>query len=83
MMNKFMNMHMINIINDEIHSDFEKETSITMRMFFEKFYDDLILLTGSNKQRVLNVLEYYANETGFFKRIREHIEYLESKNKKE
>ena len=35
-------------------------------------------LTNNDKQRVLNILEHYADKSGFFERIKEHIEYLES-----
>ena len=44
-------------------------------------FDDLIIFTNNDKQRILNILEHYANKTGFFERIREHVEYLESDSK--
>lgn len=58
----------------------ELKEDITLREFLGDLYDDLILLT-SNKQTVLNILSHYADKLGFFERITEHIEYLESKNK--
>lgn len=54
---------------------------ITLRDFLEDLYDDLIVLTNNDKQRILNVLEHYADKSGFFERIKEYIEYLESENK--
>ena len=37
--------------------------------------------TNNDKQRVLNILEYHADKSGFFERIKEHIEYLENELK--
>ena len=65
----------------EIYTEFKKEKDITLKEFLGDFYDDLIVLTNNDKQRILNTLAHYADKSGFFERIREHIEYLESKNK--
>lgn len=65
----------------EINTEFKKEKDITLKEFLGDFYDDFIILTNNDKQRILNILEHYANKSGFFERIREHIEYLESENK--
>lgn len=54
---------------------------ITLREFLGDLYDDLMILTNNDKQRVLNTLEHYADKLGFFERIKEHIEYLESESK--
>ena len=51
---------------------------ITLKEFLGDFYDDLMLLTNNDKQRILNILEHYADKSGFFERISEHIEYLEN-----
>ena len=64
----------------EIYTEFKKEKDITLKEFLGDFYDDLMVLTN-NKQYILNILEHYADKSGFFERIREHIEYLESENK--
>ena len=65
----------------EIYTEFKRENDITLREFLGDFYDDLIVLTNNDKQGILSVLEHYADKSGFFERIREHIEYLESENK--
>ena len=52
-----------------------------LKEFLGDLYDDLMILTHNDKHRVLNVLEHYANKSGFFERIKEHIEYLESELK--
>lgn len=49
--------------------------------FLGDLYDDLMILTHNDKHRVLNVLEHCADKSGFFERIKEHIEYLESELK--
>ena len=67
----------------EIYTEFKKEKDITLKEFLGDFYDDLIVLTNNDKQRILNILEHYADKSGFFERIREHVEYLESENKGE
>ena len=64
-----------------IYTDCKKEKDITLKEFLGDFYDDLIVLTNNDKQRILNILEHYADKSGFFERIREHVEYLESENK--
>lgn len=51
---------------------------ITLKDFLGDLYDDLMLLTNNDKQYILNILEHYADKTGFFERIIEHIEYLEN-----
>lgn len=51
---------------------------ITLKDFLGDLYDDLMVLTNNDKRYILNILEHYANKTGFFERIIEHIEYLES-----
>ena len=65
----------------EMYTEFKKEKDITMRDFLGDLYDDLIVLTNNDKQRILNILEHYADKSGFFERIREYVEYLESENK--
>lgn len=67
----------------EIYTEFKNEKDITLKEFLGDFYDDLIVLTNNDKQRILNILEHYADKSGFFERIREHIEYLESENKQD
>ena len=52
-----------------------------LKEFLWDLYDDLIALTHNDKCRVLNILEHYADKSGFFERIKEHIEYLESELK--
>lgn len=65
----------------EIYTEFKKEKDITLKEFLGDLYDDLIVLTNNDKQRILNILEHYADKSGFFERIREYVEYLESENK--
>ena len=60
----------------------EFKEDITLREFLCDLYDDLTVLTNNDKQRVLNILEHYADKSGFFELIKEHIEYLERENKK-
>lgn len=60
----------------------EFKEDITLREFLCDLYDDLTVLINNDKQRVLNILEHYADKSGFFERIKEHIEYLERENKK-
>ena len=52
-----------------------------LKEFFGDLYDDLMTLTNNDKHRVLNILEHYADKSGFYERIKEHIEYLESELK--
>ena len=52
-----------------------------LKEFLGDLYDDLMTLTNNDKQRVLNILERYADKSCFFERIKEHIEYLESELK--
>ena len=52
-----------------------------LKEFLGDLYDDLMTLTNNDKQRVLNILEHCADKSGFFERIKEHIEYLESELK--
>ena len=54
---------------------------MTLREFLGDLYDDLMTLTNNDKHRVLNILEHYADKSGFYERIKEHIEYLESELK--
>lgn len=65
----------------EIYTEIKKEKDITLKEFLVDFYDDLIVLTNNDKQKIINILEHYADKSGFFERIKEHIEYLESENK--
>ena len=67
--------------NEDIDSISHPKKDITLREFLGDLYDDLIVLTNNDKQRVLNILEHYADKSGFFERIKEHVEYLESENK--
>ena len=55
-----------------------KGEDLVLKEFLGDLYDDLMTLTNNDKQRVLNILEHYADKSGFFERIKEHIEYLES-----
>lgn len=59
-----------------------KIKDITMKDFLGDLYDDLIVLTNNDKERVLNILDHCADKSGFFELIIEHIDYLESKNKR-
>ena len=52
-----------------------------LKEFLGDLYDDLMTFTNNDKQRVLSILEYYADKSWFFERIKEHIEYLESELK--
>lgn len=54
---------------------------IVLKEFLGDLYDYLMVLTNNDKQRVLKILERYADKSGFFERIKEHIEYLEIKLK--
>jgi hypothetical protein len=63
----------------EIYTEFKKEEDIELKEFLGDFYDDLILLTNDDKQKILDILEHYADKSGFFERIREHIEHLKTK----
>ena len=54
---------------------------IMLKEFLGDLYDDLMTLTNNDKNRVLNILEHCADKSGFFERIKEYIEYLESKLK--
>lgn len=65
----------------EIYTEFKKDKDITLREFLGDFYNDLIVITNNDKQKILNILKHYADKSGFFERIREHIEYLENENK--
>lgn len=58
-----------------------KGEDLVLKEFLGDLYDDLMTLTNNDKQRVLNILEHYADKSGFFERIKEHIEYLESELK--
>lgn len=40
-----------------------------------------MILTNNDKHRVLNILEHYVDKSGFFERIKEHIDHLESELK--
>lgn len=54
---------------------------IMLKEFLGDLYDDLMTLTNNDKQRVLSILEHCADKSGFFERIKEHIDYLESELK--
>lgn len=58
-----------------------KMKDITLKDFLGDLYDDLVALTNNDTRRILNILDHYADKSGFFERIIEHIEYLENKNK--
>ena len=51
---------------------------MTLEEFLGDLYYDLMILTHNDRQRVLNILEYAADKSGFFERIKEQIEYLEN-----
>lgn len=59
----------------------EFKEDVTLREFLGDLYDDLVTLTNNDKKRVLNILEHYADKSGFFELIKEHIEYLENDTK--
>lgn len=48
---------------------------IMLKEFLGDLYDDLMTLTNNDKQRVLNILEHCADKSGFYERIKEHIEH--------
>lgn len=50
-----------------------KKKDITLKEFLGDLYDDLIILTNNDKQGILNMLEHYADKSGFSERIKEHI----------
>lgn len=52
-----------------------------MKEFLGDLYDDLMILTNNDKHSVLNIIEHCADKSGFYERIKEHIEYLESELK--
>ena len=52
-----------------------------LKEFLGDLYDDLMTLMHNDKPRVLNILEHCADKSGFFERIKAHIEYLESELK--
>lgn len=52
-----------------------------LKEFLGDLYDDLMTLINNDKSRVLNILEHCADKSGFFERIKEHIDYLESELK--
>lgn len=58
-----------------------KGEDLVLKEFLGDLYDDLMILTDNDKHRVLNILEHYADKSGFFERIKEHIEYLENELK--
>lgn len=66
----------------KIHTEFKQGKDIALKEFLGDLYDDLIVFTNNDKKSILNILEHYADKSGFFERIKEHVEYLESENKK-
>jgi hypothetical protein len=50
----------------EIYTEVKNEKDITLKEFLGDLYDDLIILTNNDKQRILNMLEHYADKSGFF-----------------
>ena len=54
---------------------------IMLKEFLGDLYDDLMTRTNNDKQRVLNIIEHCADKSGFYERIKEHIEYLKSELK--
>ena len=65
----------------ETYREFKEGNDMMLKEFLGDSYDDPMTLTNNDKQRVLNILEHYADKSGFFERIKEHIEYLESELK--
>lgn len=65
----------------ETYREFKEGKDMMLKEFLGDLYDDLMTLTNNDKQRVLNILEHYADKSDFFERIKEHIEYLESELK--
>lgn len=55
-----------------------KGKDMMMKEFLGDLYDYLMILTHNDKRRVLNILEHCADESGFYERIKEYIDYLES-----
>lgn len=66
---------------NDMHTELKNGKEITLRDFLGDLYDDLVALTDNDKQRILNALDHYADKSGFFEQIKEHIEYLERVNK--
>ena len=65
----------------ETYREFKEGKDMMLKEFLGDLYDDLMTLTNNDKQRVLNILEHCADKSGFFERIKEHIEYLENELK--
>ena len=65
----------------ETYREFKEGKDMMLKEFIGDLYDDLMILTDNDKHRVLNILEHYADKSGFFERIKEHIEYLENELK--
>lgn len=59
----------------EIHTEFTyKENEISLREFLgDDFYNDLLELANHNKQRMLRILESFADKSLFFERLREFL----------
>ena len=59
----------------ETHTEFTyKENEISLRDFLgDDFYDDLVAHTDNDKQKMLSILDHYADKSGFFERIREYL----------
>ena len=66
---------------NKMYTEFKTGKDITLKDFLGDFYDDLIVLNNNDKQRILNILDHYADKSGFFELIIEHIEYLKNENK--
>ena len=65
----------------ETYREFKERKDMMLKEFLGDLYDDLMILTDNDKHRVLNILEHYADKSGFFERVKEHIEYLENELK--
>ena len=59
----------------EIYPEFSyKENEISLREFLgDDFYYDLLELADHDKQRMLRILESFADKSGFFDRLREFL----------
>ena len=60
---------------NEIYTEFTyKETETSLREFLgNDFYYDLLELADHDKQRMLRILESFADKSGFFERLREFL----------
>lgn len=46
-----------------MYTEFKTGKDITLKDFLGDFYDDLIVLNNNDKQRILNILDHYADKS--------------------